>query len=70
MRIFRNAFVGSLLVFLPAAFILALHMETAGKWDSIGTWYTIYTATCIALPAALIVAVVAKVMLSQWRSRG
>jgi ABC-type multidrug transport system permease subunit len=69
MNVFRNAFVAAVLVLLPIAYAFTLRMQTDGRWDNIGTWYTVYCATAIVLPVALVFAAVAKLMLSQWRAR-
>jgi hypothetical protein len=69
MHTFRNALVGAFVVLFPIAYLFALQMEADGKWDSIGSWYTVYSALILALPAALVFALVAKAMLSQWRPR-
>ena len=69
MRTFRNAFLSALTVLLPLVFVGVLRMETAGHFDSIGTWYTVYTATAIALPVAAVLAVLVTILLSQWRPR-
>ena len=69
MHTFRNALVAAFAILFPVAFMFARHMEAEGKWDSIGTWYTVYSAVIISVPAALIFAFVAKILLSQWRAR-
>ncbi len=69
MRTFRNALLAALLVLLPLVFVGVRRMENGGEFDSIGTWYTVYTATAIALPVAALFAAVVTIMLSQWRPR-
>ena len=69
MHTFRNAFLGAILVLFPLALVGVRRMETGGHFDSIGTWYTVYVATAVTLPAAALFAVVVKILLSQWRPR-
>ena len=41
-------------------FALELWLETLGKVDSIGVWYTAYCALIYAIPATLLAAIVVK----------
>jgi hypothetical protein len=66
MREFCNAFWRWFVVFFVLAFIFVRLMESAGYFDSIGIWYSVYSAAGIALPIAAVFAIFGGSLLSTW----
>ena len=66
MREFRNAFGRWFIAFFMLAFIFVRLMESAGYFDSIGIWYSLYSAAGIALPIAAVFALFGSSLLSSW----
>jgi hypothetical protein len=67
MRIFAKAFA---VVFVPAfalSVFVMLRLEDLGKVDSLGLWYTIYSATVGALAIAVIFGGTFAAIFHQWR---
>jgi hypothetical protein len=56
-------------IWFVIALIIVWRMQEAGLFDSIGLWYTIYSAAGFALPGAFICAVFGKAVWNYWGPR-
>ena len=61
--------LATVLLAFPVAFAFVRGMESAQRFDSLGTWYTLYVAAFFAALAASVVAVVA-IARNRRRSKG
>jgi len=66
MRRTTRIFVISYVVVFVLSYIGFRRMENAGLTDSIGSWYTVYSAALSSLPVALIFTLVCEMLLRQW----
>ena len=56
-------------IWFVVALVFVWRMQDAGLFDSIGLWYTVYSAAGLALSAALISAVFGKHVWTYWGPR-
>ena len=69
MRAFGKAFAIVFVAAFPLAVLGMLRLGELGKVDSLGLWYTIYSAAVGAIIAALFFAGAFVIFYHQWRPR-